>query len=68
MDWIKLDFDGIHGPLIALANGDDYDALVRLGSVEEPDIEAPDEPDEPERPEPADFAEAARALGRRRPM
>jgi len=53
-DWIKLNFDGIHGPLIAHAIGDDYDALERLGRPEEPEIEEPVEPDEPDEPEPAD--------------
>lgn len=53
-DWIKLNFDGIHGPLIVYALGDDYDALERLGRPEEPEIEEPVEPDEPDEPEPAD--------------
>jgi len=51
-DWLSLNFNAIHGPLVAQVVGDDYDALERVGSVEEPDIEEPTEPDEPERPEP----------------
>ena len=53
-DWIRLNFNGIHGGLIAYAVGDDYDALERLGRPEEPEIEEPIEPDEPARAVPKD--------------
>jgi hypothetical protein len=53
-DWIRLNFDAVHGPFIAHAIGDDYDALERIGRPEEPEIDAPIEPEEPERPEPED--------------
>lgn len=53
-DWIRLNFDAVHGPFIAHAIGDDYDALERIGRPEEPEIEEPIEPEEPERPEPED--------------
>lgn len=47
-DWIALNFDGVHGPFIAAAVGDDYDQLVRVGEPEEPEIEEPEEPQEPD--------------------
>jgi hypothetical protein len=53
-DWIRINFNGIHGPLIAHAVGDDYDALERIGRPEAPEIEEPIEPDEPARAVPKD--------------
>ena len=49
-DWIKLNFNEEHGPLIAHAMGEDFDALEHLGRPEDLDLDEPEDPclDEPD--------------------
>jgi hypothetical protein len=53
-DWIRLNFNEEHGPLIAHAMGEDSDALERRGHPGDFDMDEPDEPVEPELAYPAE--------------
>lgn len=49
-DWIRLNFNEEHGPLVEHAMGEDFDALTRLGRPEDLDLDEPEDPclDEPD--------------------